>query len=452
MSRQFRTVDYEATLDTPVRLGDCLPEEHLARFVVDLIAQLDLSALYARYGARGGRPYAPEILLALLFYAYATGVFSSRKIEQATRETAAFRFLAGTFSPDHDTIAAFRKSFLPELQGLFVQLLLLAQEAGVLELGTLSLDGTKIHADASKSKAVSYRRLLALEAKLREEVQQLFTLAEQADTATVPEGMQLPAEIARREARLARLAAAKAVLEARAAERQAVEQAAYEAKRRERQAQEERTGKKPRGKPPAPPTPGPRAKDQYNFTDPDSRVMKNSKDAGFDQHYNAQVAVDQEALVIVGYSLSNHANDTGEVAPTLATLSPALGAPVAAALDTGYFSEPNLAALAARGIEAYVATGRDPHHAGWQAYFAEAGPPPPETASLREKMAYKLRSAVGRAIYRRRKCTVEPVLGQIKEVMGFRQFSLRGQLAVTGEWGLVCLAFNVRRLHGLLGA
>jgi transposase len=401
MSRQFRTVDYEAALDTTVRLGDCLPQEHLARFVVDLIAQLDLSALYARYGSRGGRPYAPEILLALLFYAYATGVFSSRKIEQATRERAAFRFLAGTLSPDHDTIAAFRKTFLPELQA---------------------------------------------------EVEQLFVLAEQADASAVPEGMHLPDEIARREARLERLAEAKAVLEARAAARQAEEQAAYEAKLHERQVQEERTGKKPRGKPPAPPTPGPRDKDQYNFTDPDSRVMKNSRDGGFDQHYNAQIAVDQDALLIVGYSLSNHANDCGEVAPTLATLAPELGAPAAAALDTGYFSEPNLAALEERGIEAYIATGRDPHHAGWQAYFAEAGPPPPETASRREKMAYKLRTTVGKAIYRRRKCPVEPVLGQIKEVLGFRQFSLRRQCAVTGEWGLGCLAFNIRRLHALTGA
>ncbi len=452
MSRQFKTVDYEATLDTSVRLGDCLPPEHLARFVVDIVAELDLTALYARYGNRGGAPYAPEILLSLLFYAYATGIFSSRKIEQATRETAAFRYLAGNLSPDHDTLAAFRKQFLPELHGLFVQILLLAQEMGVLELGNLSLDGTKVHADASKSKAVSYQRLLQIEAQLQEEVAHLFALAEKADTSAVPEGMHLPHEIARREERLKRLAEAKIALEARAAERHAFEQAEYEAKLRERAAQEERTGKKPRGKPPSPPASGPHGGEQYNFTDPDSRIMKNSKDNGFDQHYNAQVAVDQERLLLVGYSLSNHPNDQGEVAPTLDNLPPALGTPNAAALDCGFFSETNLRILAERGIEAYIATGRDPHHQGWEAYFAEAAEAPPDTASPREKMAYKLRTALGKAIYRRRKCTVEPVIGQIKEVLGFRQFSVRGLPNVTGEWCLICLAYNLRRLHVLTRA
>ena len=449
MSRQFKTVDYEATLDTSVRLGDCLPPDHLARFVVDLVAQLDLEPLYARYGKRGGAPYAPEILLGLLVYAYATGVFSSRKIEQGTRETAAFRYLAGNLSPDHDTIAAFRKNFLPQLQELFVQILSLAQETGLLKLGNISLDGTKIHADASKSKAVSYKRLLEIEAKLQAEVAELFALAEAADTRSVPEGMDAPYEIARRHERLKRLAEAKLVLEARAAQRAALEQGDYDAKLAEREERERQTGNKPRGKPPTPPSNAPRDKDQYNFTDPDSRVMKNSRDDGFSQQYNAQVAVEQDALLIVGASLSNHANDQGEVAPTLAAIPIQLGKPAACALDTGYFSETNLAVLAKAGIEAYIATGRDPHNAGWQAHFAEAGEPPPPEASPREKMAYKLRTAAGKAVYRRRKCTVEPVFGLIKAVMGFRQFSLRGLQNATGEWWLICLAFNVRRLHVL---
>jgi transposase len=452
MSRHFKTADRQATLETTVRLGDCLPQGHLARFIADIVDSLDLSAIYARYATRGGMPYSPEILLSLLVYAYANGVFSSRKIEQAAKDTAAYRFLAGNLTPDHDTIAHFRKSFLPQLQDLFVQVLLLAQEMGVLKIGTISLDGTKIHADASKSKALSYKRLQQLEVRLHAEVAQLFALAEQADASALPEGMDLPQEIARREARLARLAEAKAALEARAAERHAAELAEYEAKRRERDAQQKRTGKKPRGKPPAPPTSGPKDGDQYNFTDPDSRVMKNSRDAGFDQHYNAQTAVDQDSLLIVGYSLSAHANDTAEVAPTLSTVPMAqVGVPKACALDCGFFSEPNLQALDAHHIEAYIATGRDPHHAGWQAYFAEAGPPPDEAASQREKMAWKLRTALGKAIYRRRKCTVEPVLGIIKEVLGFRQFSLRGQTNATGEWCLVCLAQNLRRLQVLVG-
>src|SRR5947207_1413169 len=198
MSSQFKTVDYDATLDSSVRLGDCLPPDHLARFVVDVIAQLDLSALYARYGRRGGAPYAPEILLGLLVYGYATGTFSSRKIERATKETAAFRYLAGNLSPDHDTIAAFRKSFLPELKDLFHQVLRLAQAMGLLELGNISLDGSKFHADASKSKALSYKRLIEIELFLQAEVEELFALAEVADNSVTPEGMNLPQEIASR--------------------------------------------------------------------------------------------------------------------------------------------------------------------------------------------------------------------------------------------------------------
>ncbi|KAG8526091.1 uncharacterized protein KY384_000083 [Bacidia gigantensis] len=335
MSRQFRTVDYEATLKTSVRLEECLPEDHLARFIVDIVAQLDLEPLYAHYGKRGGQPYAPEILLGLLFYAYATGVFSSRKIEQGTRETAAFRYLAGNLSPDHDTIAAFRKTFLPELSGLFVQILSLAQATGLLKLGNISLDGTKLHAAASKSKAVSYKRLLEIEAKLQAEVAELFALAETADLRTVPEGLDAPYEIARRQERLKRLAEAKTLLLARAAEKAAFEQADYDAKMQERAAKEDQTGKKPRGKPPAPPSATPQDGDQYNFTDPDSRIMKNSRDGGFSQQYNAQAVVDHAALLIVGGSLSNHANDQGEVAPTLKTISQELGRPGAAALDTG---------------------------------------------------------------------------------------------------------------------
>ena len=442
-------MDYEATLEQTVRLGDCLPPDHLARFVADVVMQLDFTALYARYGARGGTAYAPEMLFGLLVYGYATGVFSTRKLERATYESAPFRYLAGNRHPDHDTLATFRRTFLGELQELFVQVLLLAQASGVLRLGTISLDGTKIHADASKSKAVSYQRLVVLEQRLRAEVEELFLLGEQADQGALPDGLVVADELARRQARLARLAEAKAVLEARAKERDVAEQAAYEAKQREREAKARRTGRPPRRRPPTPPTPGPRAKDQYNFTDPDARIMKNSTDQGFDQHYNGQVAVEQASLLIVGHTLSNHPNDQREAAPTVASIPPALGTPAAAALDNGYFSEANVRALEARGIAPYIATGRDPHHQGWRAYFADAPAPPPAEASLKEQMAYKLRTDVGKAIYRLRKCTVEPVLGSIKEVLGFRQFSLRGLPAAAGEWGLVCLAWNLKRLHRL---
>jgi len=449
MTRQFKTVDYEAALEQTVSLREALPANHLARFVVELVAQLDLSGIYERYGARGGEAYAPVVLLALLFYGYATGVFSSRKIEKATYETLPFRFVAGGLHPDHDTLAHFRKTFLNEITGLFVQMLLLAQTAGYFKLGNISMDGSKVHANASKSKAVSYQRLLALEAHLRAEVDQLFSLAEQADHHELPEGMNVADEIALRQERLERLAEAKKVLQARALERQAAEQAEYEAKQREREAKAKRSGRKPPGRPPTPPSGEPQDKDQYNFTDPESRIMKCSSSAGFEQAYNAQVAVDQATLLIVACSLSNHPNDKAEAEPTLAALPSALGTPAAAALDNGFWSEPNLAALERRQIEPYIATGREPHHKSWQERFAAEPEPPAADASPQVQMAYKLRTEIGQAIYRLRKCTVEPVIGIIKAVLGFRQFSLRGRDAVEGEWTLVCLAFNLKRMHVL---
>jgi transposase len=449
MSRLFKRADYATTLQQTVTLDECLPPDHLARFIMDVVAQLDFTAFYRRYGSRGGVAYAPELLFGLLIYGYATGVFSSRKLERATYESAPFRVLAGNLHPDHDTIAVFRTTFLAELQDLFVQVLLLAQEVGVLTLGNISIDGSKVHADASKSKAVSYQRLGELETQLRAEVVELFALAEQADQGAVPDGMVVAEELARRQERLARLAEAKAVLAARATERDAAEQAAYQARMREREAKAQRTGRPPRGRPPAPPTPRPRPTDQYNFTDPDSRIMKNSTDAGFDQHFNAQAAVEQASRLIVGYTLSNHPTDHGEVVPTVEAIPPALGTPPGVALDAGYFSEANVTALERRGIAPYIATGRAPHHQSWQAYFAAEPEPPPAEASPREQMAYRLKTAVGKAIYRLRKSTVEPVIGIIKETLGFRQFSLRGLAAAAGEWGVVCLAYNLKRLHVL---
>ena len=451
MSEEIKTANYEETLDQKVSLREVLPPNHLARFVVDIISQLDLSSIYSRYAAQGGEPFAPEILLGLLFYGYATGVFSSRKIEKATYESIPFRFIAGGLHPDHDTIANFRKTFLAELKELFVQILLLAQAVGVLKLGNLSLDGSKIHADASKSKAVSYKRLIEIEAGLRQEVHELFDLAEQADQGEVrlPDGLNIPDEIALRQERLTNLAQAKAVLEARAQERYEAEKAEYEAKLREQEKKAAKTKRKRGGRKPKPPQPGPRPKDQYNFTDPDSRIMKNSTNAGFDQHYNVQAAVDQASLLIVAPAVSNHPNDKGEAEATLAALDPALGQAEAVAMDNGYFSPTNLQACAKHGLEAYIATGREPHHHSWRNFFAELPEPPPEEASATVKMAYKLQTEIGQAIYGLRKCTVEPVIGIIKEVLGFRQFSLRGLDPATGEWWLVCLAFNLKRLHTL---
>jgi len=452
MARRFRTVDYDAALNQTVTLGECLSPNHLARFIVKVIALLDLSGIYARYADVGGWAVAPEVLLGLLFYGYATGVFSSRKIERASHESIPFRFIAGGLHPDHDTIANFRKVFLPEIKDLFAQVLLVAHESGVLNLGNISLDGTKIHADACKSHAVSHKRLLELESRLRQEVDELLKLAEQTDQAELPEGLSIADEIAFREQRLANLGQAKAVLEARAQERYELEQAEYEAKVRERERKAQEKGRKPGGRPPEPPTPGVRDGDQYNFTDPDSRIMKNSANQGVDQHYNAQAAVDHDALLIVANTLSNHPNDYAEAIPTLDAVPASLGKPKAASLDTGFFSAANIADMETRGIEPYIATGRESHQRSWQACFAEEPAPPAANASPRVKMAYKLQTEIGKAIYRLRKCTVEPVIGIIKEALGFRQFSLRGLAAAAGEWCLVCLAFNLKRLHVLVGA
>jgi len=450
MARKFKSVDYDKSLEQTVTLKDVLPPDHLARFIARMILLLDLSAVYAQYGPVGGEAYAPQILLGLLFYGYATGVFSSRKIEKATYESVPFMFLAGSLHPDHDTIANFRKAFLPQITGLFVQVLVVAHEMGVLKLGRISVDGSKIHADASKSHAVSYGRLLELERRLEIEVAQLLAVAEGIDQGSLPEGVDVEFEVALRETRLLNLDEAKSILEARAEERYQAEKAEYDAKMREREEKAKRTGHKPGGRSPKPPTPGPQAKDQYNFTDPDSRIMKNSNNKGFDQHYNVQAAVDQDSMLIVGNTLSNHPTDREEAIPTVDAIPAKVGKPDAAALDNGYWSPINVEKLKKRGIEPYIATGRDSHHQSWQERFAQKPEPPDEGASLIVQMAYKLKTAIGKLIYGLRKSTVEPVIGIIKETLGFRQFSLRGQTAVAGEWCLVCLAYDLKRMHSLV--
>jgi hypothetical protein len=298
---------------------------------------------------------------------------------------------------------------------------------------------------------VSYKRLVELEAQLKGEVNELFAVGEQADQGELqlPEGLVLKDEIAIRQERLANLAKAKAELEARAKERYEVEKAEFDAKLREREEKARHHHHKPRGRTPQPPQEGPRDKDQYNFTDPDSHIMKNTNNEGVDQHYNVQVATDQKSLLIVAQALSNHPNDKQEATPTLDAIAPGIGMPEAVAMDNGYFSAANIQACQKRGINPYIATGREAHHQDWHTFFQELGEPPAEDASAKVKMVYKLRTEIGQTIYRLRKCTVEPVIGIIKEVLGFRQFSLRGLEAAAGEWCLVCLAFNLKRMHTL---
>jgi transposase len=446
----FRQVDRETGFLLPPSVDEWLPERHLARFVVEVIERLDLSALVGSYRGSGSASYHPSVLLGLLVYGYATGVVSSRKLERATYDSVAFRFIAANDHPDHDTIATFRRRFLAEIEGLFVQVLLLAREAGLLKLGTVALDGTKIQADASRHGALSWEHAQKIEAQLRAEVAELMALAEAADQADVPDGMSVPEELARREDRLARIAAAKAAIEARAAERFAREQAEHQAKLAARAEKAKKTGRKPGGRPPAPPAAGPGPSDQVNLTDADSRIMPVAG-GGFEQAYNAQAAVATGSLLVVAGDVVQAANDKQQITPMLARLGrlpEALGKPRTLLADSGYFSEANVAACAAARIAPLIAPGRERHHRSWRERFA-AAPPPPDAPPPLDAMMHRLATPEGRQTYALRKQTPEPVFGIIKSVMGFRQFSLRGLHKVRGEWNLVTMAWNFKRMFAL---
>jgi hypothetical protein len=335
-----------------------------------------------------------------------------------------------------------------------VQLLGVAHQMGVLKLGQVSLDGTKVQANASKHRALSWAHAGTIEAQLRAEVAQLMQLAAHADAAALPDGMCVPDELKRRDARLAAIAAAKAQIEARAAERHAHEQAAYAAKMAARAAQTQQTGRKPRGYPPAPPaaSSGPRPKDQVNLTDPDSRIMPAGKT--FVQAYNAQAAVDVRTMLIVAQHVSQHANDLQEMVPALAQLAavaPVTGRPAALLADTGFYSATNVAACHTHGLEPYIATGRAAHYPPLAERLRAPAPLLAE-ANAGDRMQHRLRTPEGRAVYAQRKCTIEPTFGIIKSVLGFRQFLLRGLQAVGHEWTLVCIGWNLKRLHRLCQA
>jgi hypothetical protein len=377
------------------------------------------------------------------------GVFSSRKLERSTYDSVAFRYLAVNSHPDHDTIANFRKRFLKELAGLFVQILLVARQMGVLKLGNVSLDGSKVKANASKHKALSYEHACKLEAQLKKEVAELLQKAEAADRADLPDGLIIPKELQRREDRLGAIRDAKTEIERRAAERHAREQAAYREKMAERGRKEQETGKKPPGKKPKPPVPGPTAKDQVNLTDGDSRIMPTS--GGFEQCYNAQAGVDVTTKIIVSAHVTQEPNDKQQLEPTLkklAALPKELGEVSGLISDSGYFSETNVKACESQGITPYIAVDREHHHQDPWDRFREP-PALPEGADGVSRMRYRLKTAAGKAIYALRKVTSEPVFGIIKTVMGFRSFQMRGIEAAEGEWNLVCMAWNIKRLHAL---
>ena len=427
MSAHFKAVDRETIYLFPPSVQDWLPEKHLARFVVDVVSKLDLHELKMPYTGVGSEAFHPEMLLALLFYGYATGVFSSRRLEQATYDSIAFRYIAANTHPDHDTIATFRKRFLEQLKPLFLQILLLAKTLGFLQLGKISLDGTKIQANASKHSALSWGHAMELEQQLKEEVARLMAMAEAADVE-VPEGMDIPAELVRREERLKAIGEAKAKLEARAAERQAAEQAEYEAKKAEREAKARGKDQPSKGPEPKAPEPGVRDKDQINLTDEESRIMPASGKS-FQQAYNVQAGVETGSLLIVTQHVTQNVNDKREVQPTLKaleSLAESLGQAEALLADNGYYSEDNVKACQREKITPYLAAGREPHHVPWQQRWADP-PPLAACADAVETMKHRLKTPEGRAIYGRRKCTVEPVFGNLRHNKRLNHFTLRGR-------------------------
>lgn len=433
----------------PPDMSKWLPEDHLVYFIRDVVGQLELSEIFDSYdGSKGGYPaYHPEMMMALLIYAYCVGVPSSRKIEKATYESIAFRVLAADQHPDHDTICAFRRRHLQALAALFVQVLRLCQKAGLVKLGHVALDGTKVRANASKHKAMSYGRMEKSVAELEAEVQRLLAEAEAIDAKEDNRygkgrgGDEIPEELRFKQSRLAKIKEAKEALEREVLKHVPEQQAAYEKKRRD---YDSRPGSR-RARPPKAPSDKPEPKAQRNFTDPDSRIMKMSATKSFEQCYNCQAAVDEAHQVILAPRVTQYANDKRQVKPVMGKLKNNLdgATPKQVSADSDYYSQDNVVYLAGHHIDAYVATGRLKH-------TDRLLPAPrgriPKDATVKERMARKLRTIKGRATYSKRKAIVEPVFGQIKQVRGFRQFLLRGFDQVSAEWELICLGHNLLKL------
>lgn len=433
MPKGYRPYLPDQDLLLPPSLRDWLPEDHLVYFVSDVVDQLDLSAIHAYYGEekRGQPPYDPQLMTKLLVYGYCTGQFSSRRLQKRIQEDIPFRVLAAGNEPDFRTISDFRKIHLEALQELFEQVLELALESGTVKLGRVSLDGTKVKANASKHKAMSYGRAQEKQRQLREEVKDLLAQAAAADKEEDRRhgnrrGDELPDELRRRATRLAKIKQAKKVIEQRAREKAAAEgKSAAEVKQAK-----------------------PAEKDQYNFTDPESRIMKSAD--GFVQGYNAQAAVEAGLGLIVGQLVTQAANDKEQLQPMVEAIEQQSGQrPVSILADSGYCSEENLTYLESteqpeRQIAAYVATGKQKH--GEHRQPCKRGPLPAGSTRV-DRMRRKLQTKAGKLVYAARKCVVEPVFGQIKQARGFRQFVLRGIRKVKGEWALVCMTHNILRLY-----
>jgi len=453
MSTRLITVDRETPMLMPPDLRDWLPESHLVHFILESVSELPLQGFQVNARGTGSAQYPPSMMLSLLIYCYATGRMGSRTIEAATHTDVAVRYICGgALHPDHDTICTFRRQNGALFAESFVKVLAYAQELGVLKKrGGASVDGTKIMANASKHSAVSYQRAGEMIAELEKEVQELMAIAEAADRAPEAAKLNVPVELARRKDRLAKLAHAKEEIEARFEERRKERQAEYDAKAAAHQIKCEQ-GKR-RGKKPHPPANKPEDKDQYNFTDPESRIMKAGSGEHFEQAYNAQAAVDTEgSMLIVGVHVTDAPNDKQQLIPTLQSVDPVAREINEVLVDTGYFSEAAVTTVEANGgPTVYAAVEKCGHHRSVSDLMEKEDPPlPPDTATATEKMRHRLKTVAGKAKYALRKQTVEPVFGIIKSVMGFRQFLLRGRAKVSLEWTLVALAYNFKRLARLV--
>ncbi len=454
MSKTFRDYSPDQQLLLPPSLRDWLPEGHLALFISDVVDALDLSAIFASYEKGDGRgmpPHHPAMMTKVLLFAYCTGKPSSRRIERATYEEVPYRVLAANQQPDHDSIAAFRKRHLPALAGLFVQVLEMARQMGLVKLGHVALDGTKVKANASKHKAMSYQRMCETEQRLVKEVEALLAAAEQADAeddakyGKSKRGDELPAEVQRRESRLKKIREAKAALEQQAKERAEAEAAEVQSKLDERAAKEAETGKKTPGREPQVPDPGtatPGPKEQRNFTDPDSRIMVDGASKGFEQCYNAQAAVDSDHQIIVAAAVTQQANDKRQLVPMMQKIRENMGdMPAKTSADSGYFSEEAVTHPSLAGVDLYVPPDRQKH--------GQPLPNPAGAASsmgVADKMRRKLAEAAGHDVYKMRKAIVEPVFGQTKQARGFRRFSFRGLENVSAEWLLMCATHNLLKI------
>ena len=461
MSKNFRTCDLDQPFLLPPSLQDWLPENHLARFVAELTPGLDLSKIYGHYGRRDGRgkaAYHPVMMVRVLLYGYCVGVMSSRRIERASHDDIAFRYLCADQHPDHDTISDFRRQHLPVLAQMFTQVLQLCDKAGLVKLGHVAIDGTKLQANASKHKAMSYNRMEEKEKQLRAEVERLLALAEETDAAEDAlygkgnRGDDLTGEMARREGRLKKIAEAKAALEQEARERAETAKKAAESKREDRLKKEQERGRKFGGQPPRIPDPEqarPEATAQRNFTDPESRIMPDGGRKGsFMQAYNAQIAVDSAGQIIVAAEITQDSNDKRQLAPMLERVEQNMGArPAAATADTGYFSESQVTDERVRGIELYVAIGKQKHGEPPDAMDpGDLSVPPVEADSAKETMKRRLKTEAGQALYKMSKAIVEPVFGQIKAARGIRTFRLRGIAKAGAEWKLICATHNLLKL------